>query len=494
MTLLVQTMGAISPHLPFLLLLFLTSLPFAPCQTSTVASNTTDVVSTSSTPLSSPTPTITATFTTTLPGPTTPTRAVTLTAPPLQTSSTSPSNSSLGSGSTLAPTTPALTAPAPGCGPGLDPIYSYLCDMQAAWGIVVESLASLGFVLSAGLLLGLLLWSLWRCCCCGGGGCCRRQSSRCGGSGGSVVSLLLFLLGTAGLFILTFAFVVRLTPQTCPTRLFLFGVLSALCFSALLARGLALLGFGVARGWAEPVVVLVLTTVQVIIAAEWLLMVLVRHDLPCSYEQDDFAMLVIYVLCLLAAAIVVAGRLVWRTRRTYGYSYRHTTTWSRAGHTQAVLLLLTVLLAVAIWVVWIALLTRGNPEMNRRPSWDDPVLSVALVSSGWVLLLGHGLCQLVFLCRGEARTKGSPLDFTSWTSPSPGIGSLASPKGGRDNGSFENDADDRRGKRSEPVLRSPYESGFSMTEIDPDKDYSIPRPQTTNINEPYDEYYGPRQS
>lgn len=31
-------------------------------------------------------------------------------------------------------------------------------------------------------------------------------------------------------------------------------------------------------------------------------------------------------------------------------------------------------------------------------------------------------------------------------------------------------------------------------EIDPDKDYSIPRPQTTNINEPYDEYYGPRQS
>ncbi|XP_062387109.1 G-protein coupled receptor family C group 5 member D [Sardina pilchardus] len=512
MALLGQTMGAISPpHLPFLLLLFLTSQPVALCQTSTQASSTTSVVSTTSIPPSSPTPTITATFTTTrpattttLPGPTTTgapstsTRAVTLTAPPLRTSSTSsPSNTSLGSGSTLALKTPGLTAPAPGCGPGLDPVYSYLCDTQAAWGIVVESLASLGFVLSAGLLLGLLLWSLWRCCCCGGGGggggCCRR-SCRCGGSGGSVVSLLLFLLGTAGLFALTFAFVVRLTPQTCPTRLFLFGVLSALCFSALLARGLALLGFGVARGWAEPVVALALTAVQVIIAAEWLLMVLVRHDLPCSYEQDDFAMLVIYVLCLLAAAIAVACRLVWRTRRTYGYSYRHTTTWSRAGHTQAVLLLLTVLLAAAVWVVWIALLTRGNPEMGRRPGWDDPVLSVALVSTGWVLLLGHGLCRLVFLCRGEARTKGSPLDFTSWTSPSPGMSSLPSPKGGRDNGSFENDADDRRGKRSEPVLRSPYESGFSMTEIDPDKDYSIPRPQTTNINEPYDEYYGPRQS
>ena len=27
-------------------------------------------------------------------------------------------------------------------------------------------------------------------------------------------------------------------------------------------------------------------------------------------------------------------------------------------------------------------------------------------------------------------------------------------------------------------------------EIDPDKDYTIPRPQTTNYREPYDEYYG----
>lgn len=309
-------------------------------------------------------------------------------------------------------------------------------------------MASLGFVLSMGMLLGLLLWSLWRCCCCcGGRGCCRRRNSRCGGAGGSTVSLLLFLLGTAGLFALTFAFVVRLTPQTCPTRIFLFGVLSALCFSALVARGLALLGFGVARGWAEPVVILVLTTVQVIIAVEWLLMVLVRHELPCSYKQEDFAMLIIYVLCLLAAAVVITMRLVWRTRRTYGYSYRHTSTWSRAGHTQAVLLLLTTLLAVAIWVVWIALLTRGNYEMNRRPSWDDPVLSVALVATGWAMLLGHGLSQLAFLCRGEARNKHSPLDFTSWTSPSPGMESLSSPKGGRENGSFENDGDTRRGER-----------------------------------------------
>ena len=348
----------------------------------------------------------------------------------------STSNSSLDSVDAQTP------APAPGCGPGLAPIYFNLCDKQAAWGIVVESLASLGFVLSVGLLLGLLLWSLWRCC-----SCCRIRSLRFGGAGASVVSLLLFLLGTAGLFALTFAFVVHLTPRTCPTRLFLFGVLSALCFSALLARCLALLGFGVARGWAEPVVVVVLTAVQVIIAVEWLLMVLVRDGLPCSYSQAEFAMLLIYVLCLLAAALVLAARLVWRTRRAYGYSYRHTAAWSRAGHTQATLLLLTVLLAAAVWVVWIALLTRGNPEMGRRPAWDDPVLSVALVASGWVMLLGHGVSQLAVLCRREARTKGSTLDFTSWTTPSPGLGSLPSPKGGRDNRSFENDTDNRRGEK-----------------------------------------------
>ncbi|XP_042564859.1 G-protein coupled receptor family C group 5 member D, partial [Clupea harengus] len=400
-------MGAITPRLPFLLLIFLTSLPFAQCQNSTAASATADVANITSDPLrsptsnitstslssptstitptslSSPTSTITPTLTTASPAtttvvPSTSTRAITLTGPPLRNST---SNSSLDSVDAQTP------APAPGCGPGLAPIYFNLCDKQAAWGIVVESLASLGFVLSVGLLLGLLLWSL-------------------------VVSLLLFLLGTAGLFALTFAFVVHLTPRTCPTRLFLFGVLSALCFSALLARCLALLGFGVARGWAEPVVVVVLTAVQVIIAVEWLLMVLVRDGLPCSYSQAEFAMLLIYVLCLLAAALVLAARLVWRTRRAYGYSYRHTAAWSRAGHTQATLLLLTVLLAAAVWVVWIALLTRGNPEMGRRPAWDDPVLSVALVASGWVMLLGHGVSQLAVLCRREARTKGSTLDFT----------------------------------------------------------------------------------
>ncbi|KAK6311825.1 hypothetical protein J4Q44_G00174890 [Coregonus suidteri] len=336
-----------------------------------------------------------------------------------------------------------------GCGADLDPIYFYLCDRQVVWGIVVESLASLGFVGHRG------------------------ERSLHG----------LFLVSTAGVFALTFAFVIRLTPQTCPTRLFLFGVLFSLAFSCLLARCLALLGFGVTRGWGESGVALALFTLQVVIATEWLIIVLLRDGQPCQYSQEEFVMLLIYVLVLLATGLVLSLCCLCHSCLTYSYSYSGGT--HRQRKVQATLLCLTLLLSAAIWVVWIALLTRGNMEMGRRPQWDDPVLSIALVANGWVLLLGHGLAQVVLLCRWEASSKEGPLDFGGWTSPNANLPGLGSPKEGRENRSFEND-----GRRQDPVFQSPYESGFSMTEIDPDKDYSIPRPQTTNISEPYDEYYG----
>ncbi|XP_014048683.2 G-protein coupled receptor family C group 5 member D [Salmo salar] len=360
-----------------------------------------------------------------------------------------------------------------GCGADLDPVYSYLCDRQAAWGIVVESLASLGFVVSSGLLVGLLFWTLWMCV----------SSRQRRGIGGSVASMALFLLSTAGVFALTFAFVIRLTTQTCPTRLFLFGVLFSLAFSCLLAHCLALLGFSVARGWGEAGVALALFTLQVVIATEWLIIVLLRDGQPCQYFQGEFVMLLIYVLVLLAAGLVLSLCCLCSSCLTYSYSYSGGS--RRQTQVQATLLCLTLLLSAAIWVVWIALLTRGNMEMGRRPQWDDPVLSIALVANGWVLLLGHGLAQVVLLCRWEASSKEGPLDFGGWTSPNanlPGLGNLIE---GRENRSFEND-----GRKQDPVFQSPYESGFSMTEIDPDKDYSIPRPQTTNISEPYDVYYG----
>ncbi|XP_067427270.1 G-protein coupled receptor family C group 5 member D [Thunnus thynnus] len=367
----------------------------------------------------------------------------------------------------------------PGCGAGLDPVYTYLCDRQAAWGIVLETLASSGFLFSMILLVGLLLWSLWISISS------RHQRSSIGGT---VACMSMFLLATGGIFAITFSFIIRLTPQTCPTRIFLFGVLFSLAFSCLLARCLALLGFAAARGWGEPAVALGLFTVQVIISTEWLILILVRDKKPCEYSQEEFVMLQIYVMCLLAISLILSLHFLCRSCFTYSYNY--TGRARQHGRTQATLLCLTLLLSACIWVVWITMLIKGNAELGHRPQWDDPVISIALVINGWVLLMGHGLCQVAFLCRGEARSKDIPLSFAGWTSPSADIPGLGSQKEGKENGSFENDGENRRGRRTETALRSPYESGFSMTEIDPDKDYTIPRPQTTNYREPYDEYYG----
>ncbi|MED6251062.1 hypothetical protein ATANTOWER_020622 [Ataeniobius toweri] len=388
---------------------------------------------------------------------------------------------------TISPTNSAPTSPSNisslngvrGCGTDLNPVYQYLCDRQAAWGIVMETLATAGFLLSISLLLGMLLWAL--CTCVSS----RHRLSTTIGS--RVFSMSLFLLATAGIFAITFSFIIRLSPQTCPTRIFLFGVMFALAFSCLLARCLAMLGFTAAQGWGEPGVALGLFAVQVIISTEWLIIVLVRDKKPCEYSQEEFAMLQIFVLCLLLISLILSLQILCRS---FTYSYNYTGPTNQLWRAQALMLCLTLLLSACIWVVWIAMLTRGNLEVGRRPVWDDPVLCIALVANGWVLLVGHGLSQVAFFCRGEATAQEVPISFASWTSPGADIPGLGSQKEGKENGSFENDGGNRRGRRAEPTLQSPYESGFSMTEIDPNKDYTIPRPKTTNYNQPYDEYYG----
>ncbi|KAK5856693.1 hypothetical protein PBY51_008272 [Eleginops maclovinus] len=395
-----------------------------------------------------------------------------------QTTNTSSSNATTNIQATSSPSSNGtILKRIPGCKTGLNPIYRYLCDRRAAWGIVLETLASSGFLFSIFLLVSLLLWSLWLCITF------RNQRSSVGGT---VASMSLFLLAIAGIFAITFSFIIRHTSQTCPTRVFLFSVLFSLAFSCLLARCLALLGFAAARGWGEPAVALGLFTVQVIISTQWLIIVLVRDKKPCEYSQEEFVMLQIYVMCLLAISLILSMHFLCRSCNTYSYSY--TGAIGQQSRLHATLIFLTLLFSACIWVVWITMLVRGNPELDRRPRWDDPVISIALVANGWVLLIGHGLSQIAFFCRGEAKSKEIPLSFAGWTSPSADIPGLNSPKEGKENGSFESDSETRRGRRTEQSLRSPYESGFSMTDIDPDKDYTIPRPTTTNYLEPYDEY------
>lgn len=323
----------------------------------------------------------------------------------------------------------------PGCSIGLDPMFRNLCDRRAVWGIVVVVLASSGFLFSLALLIGLLSWSLWFWLSS------RKQRSSIGGT---VASMSMFLLATAGLFAATFSFIIRLNPQTCPTRLFLFSVLFSLAFSCLLARCLALLGFAAARGWGEPGMALGLFLVQVIISAQWLLIVLVRDKMSCEYTQDEFVMLQIYVMCLLAIGLVFSTLFLCRSCLTYSYGY--TRAARQHGRIQSILLSLTLLLSTCIWVLWTTIILWGNRTLGRQPQWDDPVVSITLVANGWVLLMGHGLSQVASLCRGEAKSKDIRLNFSGWTSPSANIPGLNSPKEGRDNGSFVTDGENRRGK------------------------------------------------
>lgn len=354
-------------------------------------------------------------------------------------SSNSSSSTNITTAVTAAPTT--FSPPTnkslkiPGCSVELDPMFRYLCDRQAVWGIVVVTLVSAGFLFSLALLVGLLCWSLWFCLSS------RKQRSSIGGI---VASMSMFLLATAGLFAATFSFIIRLNRETCPTRIFLFSVFFSLAFSCLLARCLALLGFAAARGWGEPGLALGLFMVQVILSAQWLLIVLVRDKMSCEYTLDELVMLQIYVMCLLAISLVFSIYFLCRSCWTYSYSY--TRGARQHGKIHAILLSLTLLLSTCIWVVWITMILWGNRTLGRQPQWDDPVLSITLVSNGWVLLMGYGLSQVAFLCRGEAKSKDIHLNFSGWTSPSADIPGLNSPEKGRDNRSFVTDGENRRGK------------------------------------------------
>uniref|UniRef100_A0A8B9H6L6 G-protein coupled receptors family 3 profile domain-containing protein n=1 Tax=Astyanax mexicanus TaxID=7994 RepID=A0A8B9H6L6_ASTMX len=281
-----------------------------------------------------------------------------------------------------------LAAENTGCGGDLNPEFYFLCDLRSAWGIVVQVLTALGFLISLGLLLAVLV--RWMCVC----GPCGRRGVR----GAACASTALFLLAVAGIFALPYSFVVGLTEQTCPVRVFLFGVLFGLAFACLLARVLAVRGCRGRRGWTEPGLALALALVQVVIAVEWLLVVMVRDRGPCSYSQEEFIMLLIYVMVLLAVATISSD-----------------SQWPQYhGRLQGALLSLTLLLSVAIWVVWITLLTRGNRELGHRPSWDDPVISIALTANGWVLLLGHGFNQVRFMLCSRQSAKNQTADFSGW--------------------------------------------------------------------------------
>ncbi|XP_030646628.1 G protein-coupled receptor, class C, group 5, member Ba isoform X2 [Chanos chanos] len=252
-----------------------------------------------------------------------------------------------------------------GCGFGLSRPYTLLCDLEVVWGVVVEALAAGGAL--AAVLLALVLL-------------CRLRSITEAEKRSGVGPTLLVLIAIVGLFALSFAYLIEQDQTLCVVRRALWGALFALCFSCMLAQGVRLRRLAQERrspgGCALTGLALGLSAVQGIIAAEWLLLTVLRegHE-ACEFTPLDFCLACSYVLLLLLAATVAAScGLCGKTRQ-----WRCNVVW----------LLLSCLLSLLLWVAWVGFYVYGNEALKKAPHWDDPVLAVALVTQGWLLLLCH---------------------------------------------------------------------------------------------------------
>ncbi|OCT85398.1 retinoic acid-induced protein 3 [Xenopus laevis] len=350
----------------------------------------------------------------------------------------------------------------------VDEPFNFLCDTNAAWGIVLETLAAAGIVFSIILILALLI-----------------MMPRISDPAKRAVSpvQLIFLIGTFGIFSLTFAFIVQLTAQTCPTRYFLFGVLFAICFSCLLAHASKLVklvrgGAGICW-WVMLLMVLCLSLVQVVIAILYVVFGLVRSSTPCTvlapapntdYNQlnQDFVLILIYVFLLMAITFLVSLISLCGPCKY----------WKRHGAH----IYVTMFFSIGIWVAWICMLLSGNISLNNvapgKNKWDDPVLSIALVANGWVFLMMYMVPELCMMTRCQSDSQKDCIQ----TQPR-----LLRQTIGVDNRVFthENTNQGQDSGRCSPVS-SQHDATIAMRDLEQKKEFSIPRPQQRQ--NPYMQY------
>ncbi|KAK2884427.1 G-protein coupled receptor family C group 5 member C isoform X1 [Channa argus] len=294
-----------------------------------------------------------------------------------------------------------------GCGPNVGSLYYNLCDLSAAWGIVLEAFAAAGIVFSLVLFISLLASVPFMKG--------KQQKS-------SVPLNAFFLVGTAGLFCLTFAFIVQKDFATCASRRFLFGVFFGGCFGCLLMQCvrlniLARRDSG-PRAWALCLGALGLWLVEVIINTEWLIITVVRHPqgplnatagngretaLPCNIANKDFVMALIYVMVLILAVLVASLVIM-------GGKHKR---WKIEG----ACIFLASLLSVGIWVAWIVMYVYGN-GIHGGPNWDDPTLAIALVANAWVFLIVYTIPEMCCLVEDEE----SPQVYREDLYPNRGVG------------------------------------------------------------------------
>nr|DBA18301.1 TPA: hypothetical protein GDO54_016567 [Pyxicephalus adspersus] len=265
-----------------------------------------------------------------------------------------------------------------------DDDYIFLCSAEDAWGIVLQTLAAAGAVFTIAAMTALLIMVPHICV----------NVKR------AIVPIqFIFLLGTLGIFGLTFAFIIKLNRQTCPTRFFLFGVLFAICFSCLLVHASKLVTM--ARGglamswWMMLVTITALSLVQIVIAIMYVGIYLARNISECDLNKvdnnasnPDFVLLLIYVFVLMAITFLVS---IISMCGSCKYWKRH------SAH-----IFITMFFSIGIWVTWIVMLLRGNASLNKHMVWDDPVRAIGLVANGWIFLIFYMIPELCLMTKHQS--------------------------------------------------------------------------------------------
>ncbi|OCT70961.1 hypothetical protein XELAEV_18037875mg [Xenopus laevis] len=274
-----------------------------------------------------------------------------------------------------------LSAVPMGCSRDVPSIFYFLCDLNAAWGIILEALAGLGIICS--LLLAVIFLAL--------APSVMRDERK-----GSLGINFMFLFGVFGLFSLVFAFIIGPNTAVCEVRRFLFGVLFALCFASLVAHSVRLNYLALHNHGPGGGLIFLLATglflVEAVINAEWLLITNVRHNLPsaisighpCNIDNQDFVTSLVYVMFLILAALIIPCPVLCG----------HYLPWKRHGK----YIVVTAFLSLSIWVIWIVMYLYGNDKLGRR-DWEDPVLAIALVSNGWVFIFFYFIPELLEMTR-----------------------------------------------------------------------------------------------
>ncbi|XP_053545031.1 retinoic acid-induced protein 3-like [Bombina bombina] len=334
----------------------------------------------------------------------------------------------------------------------VNPVFQFLCDQQAAWGIVLETLAAAGVVFTLVLMLTLI--------------CIFPRI--CDSAKRALVPIqFIFLIGTLGIFGLTFAFIIQLYPETCMTRYFLFGVLFAICFSCLLAHASKLVrlvrgGLGVSW-WVMLITVIVLSAVQVLIAILYVVIYLVNSGVQCIASSSnlpalnrDFVLILIYVMLLMAVTFFLSMFSLCGPIKC----------WKRHG----LHIYVTMFFSIGIWVAWIVMLLIGNDSVGGARTWDDPTRAIALVANGWVFLIMYMLPELCLMTRCQP---DRPKDV-SQAQPR-----LLRQTIGVDNRVFtqEDNCQGPDSGRSSPSSAPRFDATLPMKDLQPSKEFSIPRPQ-----------------